>query len=135
MRITLFFFINCIVIYQNNWPMAAIGSCDQYGNFIPLATMICSGSGQENFEMFLTHFKGSLGDRIPAEVTVITDKCDPARLAIKAVLPQARVRLCYWHFTEAVRRWLVKATNGVQEKADQQIVKEAPPPPPPESIQ
>ena len=104
--------------------MTVIGSCDDYGNFISLATMICSGSAQENFEILLTHFKGSLADRVPDTVTVITDKCDPARLAIMVVLPKARIRLCYWHFTEAVRRWLVKAINGVNDKDEQKLIKE-----------
>ncbi len=105
--------------------MTAIGSCDPFGNFIPLATMLCSGSSQANFEMLLSHFKGSLGPaNIPEKITVITDKSDPERLAIKSVLPGAQVRLCYWHFTEAVRRWLVKATNGVKDKADQILIKD-----------
>lgn len=104
--------------------MTAIGSCDENGNFIPLAHMLCSGSGQENFEQFLSHFKGATCSHIPANITVITDKCDPERLAIKAIMPDARVRLCYWHFMEAIRRWLVKATNGVNDKADQQLIKD-----------
>ena len=120
----IFFLFLFVFIQQMKWPMTVIGSCDSFGNFVPLATMLCSGSSQENFVMFLSHFKGSLGDRIPETVTVITDKSDPERLAIRASLPNSRVRLCYWHFMEAVRRWLVMAVNGVKDKADQLLVKD-----------
>jgi MULE transposase domain len=124
MCIRHYIYICMCACVQNNWPMTAIGSCDENGNFIPLAHMLCSGSGQENFEQFISQFKGATGSNIPASITFITDKCDPERLAIKAIMPDARVRLCYWHFMEAIRRWLVKATNGVNDKADQLLVKD-----------
>jgi hypothetical protein len=111
-------------INQWRWPMTCIGGHDLYGNFIPLATMICSASNETCFEIFLRHVKaGCRGDLDSVRVFMV-DKSEAERNAIHTVFPACITRLCYWHGIEALRRWVVKAVNGVNDKADQQLIKD-----------
>jgi hypothetical protein len=78
------------------FPATCFGSHDAYGNFVPLATMICSASCETHFITFLRHIQRSLGQSFVPH-TIMVDKCDAERLAIAKVFPNAKLRLCYWH--------------------------------------
>ena len=111
-------------VNQWRWPMTCIGGHDLHGNFIPLATMICSASDQACFEIFLRQVKASCHGDLDSVRVFMVDKAEAERNAIHAVFPECITRLCYWHGIEALRRWVVKATNGVNDKADQQLIKD-----------
>ena len=111
-------------INQWRWPMTCIGGHDLHGNFIPLATMICSASNEVCFEMFLRHVKASYRGDLDSVRVFMVDKAEAERNAIHRVFPECITRLCYWHGVEALRRWVVKAVNGVNDKADQQLIKD-----------
>ena len=46
-------------VNQWRWPMTCVGGHDLHGNFVPLATMLCSASDEVCFERMLLHVKGS----------------------------------------------------------------------------
>ena len=96
-----------------------------HGNFFPLAKMVCSSSNEKCFEIFLEHFQASCLKALDTGRRIfMVDKAEAERNAIHKVFPQAVTRLCYWHAIEALRRWLVKAVNGVNDKGDQQLIKD-----------
>jgi len=111
-------------INQWRWPMTCIGAHDLHGNFIPLVTMICSSSKEEHFETLLRHVKASCHGDLDAVRVFMVDKAEAERNAIHKVFPNCITRLCYWHGIEALRRWVVKAANGVTDPADQQLIKD-----------
>ena len=109
---------------QWRWPMTCVGGHDLHGNFVPLATMICSASNEDCFEKMLRHVKGSCRGNLDAVRVFIVDKAEAERNAIGTVFPDCIIRLCYWHAIEALRRWVVKAVNGVTDKAVQQLIQD-----------
>ena len=86
--------------------------------------MISSASNQATFEVFLRHFKQSCKGNLEFVGVFMVDKAEAERNAIHAVFPDVITRLCYWHAIEALRRWLVMAVNCVNEKDEQQLVKD-----------
>lgn len=111
-------------VNQWRWPMTCIGSHDLHSNFVPLVSMICSASNESCFEILLVHLKGGCRGNLDSVRMFMVDKAEAERNAIHTVFPDCIVRLCYWHGVEALRRWVVKATNGVFDKAVQQLIKD-----------
>ena len=95
-----------------------------HGNFFPLATMLCSSSNEQCFVIFLKHFQAACVKDLDEVRIFMVDKAEAERNAIHKVFPKSITRLCYWHAIEALRRWLVKAVNNVNDTAEQQLIKD-----------
>jgi len=89
-------------VNEYRYPLTAFGSHDSAGNFAPLGLMLSSCSDQSVFEILLANMKGSLGKHFKPH-TIMVDKSDGERNAIKSVFPEVRVRLCYWHLTGNIK--------------------------------
>jgi hypothetical protein len=75
---------------------------------------LLTGSSESAFNIFLKCVKAEMGDKLTRLHTVMVDKCDAERNAIKAVLGETvRVRLCYWHLMYAFPVALIVVSSSI----------------------